>query len=185
MPDQHQPPEQQRTYTERLRLYLESPEAECNVCEYNLQGLKSDRCPECGSRIGLPANFGRPPFDPVQAFIAYAANRNVRCKYCKYNLRGAKTNICPECGASYQLQAGYRPPLATRAARRERVRSRGRVLIALGSMIVIMAAIAATSFIAASWVGPTRTAMNIGLVGLGVILVGAAIVYFTKRDVSR
>lgn len=170
------------TDAQRLRLYLESPDAQCQACEYNLQGLQTDRCPECGSRIRLPAHFGRPPFDPVQAFIAYAANRNIYCKHCKYNLKGVKTNICPKCGASYQLQAGYREPSTPKsAARRERVRSRGVVLIALGSMTLVISVIAGMSFMAAGWASSLQTAINIGLVGLGVILLGFAIVQISKR----
>ena len=44
----------------KLRKYLEAHDAPCPECGYNLCGLKSDMCPECG--LYLP-DSGMVPFD--------------------------------------------------------------------------------------------------------------------------
>jgi ribosomal protein L37E len=42
-----------RGEAELLRRYLEEHDAPCQRCGYNLRGLKSDECPECGLPISL------------------------------------------------------------------------------------------------------------------------------------
>jgi len=51
--DAHAAPQAPSTVDPLLVALLDRDAASCPVCAYSLKGLRSDRCPECGERLGV------------------------------------------------------------------------------------------------------------------------------------
>ena len=79
----------------------------CPTCRYDLQGLPSHRCPECGGALDIPAlvrswhRLRAPTFTgrelPVPDF-------GLTCDRCEAALAGARLQSCPACGEPFDLQ---------------------------------------------------------------------------------
>jgi hypothetical protein len=90
---------------ERELAWFAEHDVACPACGYNLRGLRSDRCPECGGPVPDPPAPSQPdPPDP--AIAAFLADRDLKCLTCGYTLRGLTTGRCPECGTRYLLVNG-------------------------------------------------------------------------------
>jgi predicted RNA-binding Zn-ribbon protein involved in translation (DUF1610 family) len=80
----------------------------CPVCRYPLRGLPTHRCPECGTKLDIPALIRpwtrlRPPrFTgdelPFPDF-------GLTCAACGAPLAGAPDHTCPDCGEPFDAQA--------------------------------------------------------------------------------
>ena len=55
---------------EALIKFLAARDVPCPLCQYNLRGLRSPRCPECGRELRLTVGLSEPP---LKAWIVVAA----------------------------------------------------------------------------------------------------------------
>jgi hypothetical protein len=78
----------------------------CRDCGYDLAGLESSRCPECGGEVPIEQTL-----DHVAA-QSHAASRGLKCRYCKKPLSDMIDGVCA-CGAKYQLATTSPPPRPT------------------------------------------------------------------------
>lgn len=68
----------------------------CRICGYDLAGLESPRCPECGGEVSTPLQ------SDFHAAREYAAAKRLKCRHCKRPLSEMVEGVCA-CGARYQL----------------------------------------------------------------------------------
>lgn len=92
--------------SERLQRYLADNDVTCDGCGYNLRGVTTVACPECGRIIASPSDV-----DP-------AATLALRCHRCGYTLLGLTRGPCPECGADDVSLADIGDRIARRSRRR-------------------------------------------------------------------
>ncbi|HMN97707.1 MAG TPA: hypothetical protein PKC43_14720 [Phycisphaerales bacterium] len=74
--------------------------APCASCGYDLRGLESDRCPECGSRVSRPS---RTKAVLPGTALRIGAQRLVRaesCPCCGVDVRSVRGERCPSCDSS-------------------------------------------------------------------------------------
>lgn len=109
--------------------FLSDRDAPCESCGYNLRGVTTLFCPECGAVIP------RPPHEEV-ARIEGRKDNLLWCPKCRYPMHDLNTDRCPECG--YQ-RATDRPP----------TRRRGRFVPGVPTLLLIIAGIALIELIPA------------------------------------
>ncbi len=99
-----------------LRDYLAERDIPCESCGYNLRGVETVQCPECGTVIP------RPPADYVARTAANPDALRLYCEECGYTVSGVNAPRCPECG-SHTLSgySGERPPRIHRWRRLPRI----------------------------------------------------------------
>lgn len=84
---------------------------ECPKCRYDLRGLPSHRCPECGFKLDMGQivqtwhRLREPRYTghelPMPDF-------GLACRYCRTDLAGATTRECPDCRRRYDPEQ-FRP----------------------------------------------------------------------------
>lgn len=90
----------------RLRSYLAANDVTCTGCGYQLRGVTSALCPECGCVIPAP---------PAERRTSEMA---IRCHRCGYMLHGLSSGQCPECGATDVKLSDIEARMAQRRRRR-------------------------------------------------------------------
>ncbi len=91
-------------HLEALAAYLADHDAPCPNCSYNLRGLKSGTCPECGDPILLRAYPDAERLDDRTRTALYLRDHDLVCRGCKTNLRGSADGVCPGCGRIYVVR---------------------------------------------------------------------------------
>lgn len=88
-----------------LKAYLADRDIPCHACGYNLRGVTTVLCPECGAVIP------RPPADAAARLTAEPASLKLYCQRCGYTVSGHDPGRCPECSAeALASYSGERPP---------------------------------------------------------------------------
>jgi hypothetical protein len=64
----------------------------CPRCRYSINGLRENRCPECGERW-TAAEFIPPRYAPLI--------RSGRCPRCRHDITGLRDTRCPQCGTAW------------------------------------------------------------------------------------
>jgi predicted amidophosphoribosyltransferase len=110
------------TEGELLRAYLADHDHPCPRCGYNLRGLASPVCPECGTGLSLrilPTDAAAPadPAVEVARLREFLARRDARCPRCRRGLRGHDSGTCPGCGLPLSVWL-LRPPGLDSSGRR-------------------------------------------------------------------
>ena len=59
--------------SERIRSFLADHDASCPRCEYNLRGLVTPACPECGDELDVGIRLADPKMGPYIAVLTAAA----------------------------------------------------------------------------------------------------------------
>lgn len=83
----------------------------CPDCHYQLRGLPSHRCPECGRPIAIEELIG--PWTRLRdpRFTGHESplpDFGLRCPSCQQPLAGARDFACPHCAAAFNPEA-WRP----------------------------------------------------------------------------
>jgi predicted RNA-binding Zn-ribbon protein involved in translation (DUF1610 family) len=84
-----------------LERFLAARDVPCTGCGYNLRGVSTVFCPECGAVIPFPTES---EVDELNGRL----RRLAWCARCRYPLENSRADHCPECGAS----AYVTPPAA-------------------------------------------------------------------------
>lgn len=150
---------------ETLREYLASHDISCEGCGYNLRGVDSVQCPECGTVIP------RPPSEYIARRTADEATLQLACQDCGYTVRGVNAQRCPECGSRrLQRYSGDTPP---RFRRWRRLPPIGVIILAGGSGIVMITCISAALARAAGGRGRGDPWIGVLLSFIPMIICGA------------
>lgn len=92
-----------------LAAHLSNRDIRCKKCKYNLRGLTTNACPECGTTYMLA---GGTLFSEAGLESPLDANRNA-CPRCGYDRTGLPGAICPECGYDPAAPPRSEPPPST------------------------------------------------------------------------
>ncbi len=144
-----------------LTRFLEDKDLPCEGCGYNLRGVKTLFCPECGMVIP------RPPFDQVAA-LEERHHDLLWCPKCRYELRNLPPgDSCPECG--HKLRHDDQP----------KSRRRGHVIPGVPAPLIYLGALAAIEMVptfskalnSTNRLTPTAT-----IITLGALLIPLALI---------
>jgi predicted RNA-binding Zn-ribbon protein involved in translation (DUF1610 family) len=154
-----------------LTKFLADRDAPCEACGYNLRGVTTLFCPECGAVIPRPSQ------DEVVRMEGRGTDL-LWCPKCRYPMHDLKTDRCPECGyrsMRSEPEAGLR----------------GRFVPGVPSVLIVIAGVALIELIPAviKAVGVTgRWAGSAALVTFLVLLIPPALVVgfrLARRRLAR
>lgn len=70
----------------------------CPFCGYDLRGLMSLRCPECGNQFAIVR-----PGEKLRPNVAFFETRSMRCPNCEHLNRGFMPALCARCGYRFSV----------------------------------------------------------------------------------
>jgi hypothetical protein len=90
-----------------VQAYLADRDFICPDCSYNLRGLNSSVCPECGLAFRLTlvpvAGTFSDPADEQARLTEYLRDHDAQCPICRTSLRGHDKLRCPSCGTQLSV----------------------------------------------------------------------------------
>ncbi len=144
-----------------LSRFLEGKDFLCEGCNYNLRGVKTLFCPECGKVIP------RPPHDQV-AILEQRHHDLLWCPKCRYELHNIPPgDSCPECGYKFRQEDRPKP------------KSRGRIIPGVPGPLVFLGALAAIEMVptfSKALNSTNRLTPTVTIITLGALLIPLALI---------
>ena len=155
--------------------YLADRDIHCEGCRYNLRGVTTVQCPECG--LVIP----RPPAEFIQRAATDPATLRLYCEDCGYAVTGVNVDRCPECSSRRLARySGETPP---RISRWKRLPPLLVIILSGASVIVLVTCISAAY--ARAWGARGRGDPWIGVLLCLIPLMIAGAWMWWRRPLSR